>query len=716
MKYAKQIIRALAFTVALMLSMQTIMYAASFKDVPKDAYYAEAVQWAQAKGITSGTDEKHFEPDLTCTRGQAVTFLWRVVGMPMTKLNKNPFVDVQKGSFYYKAVLWAYEKEVTAGNTPTHFSPNEPCTRGHVVTFLWRTAGKPFVEGSSRFVDVVKNAYYYDAVNWAVKSGVTGGVGNNRFASDEPCTRAQIVTFLYRYYMSNHEHTYRSVVKKPERGYTEHICTVCGDSFRDNYVDQETVTEENCVHYTAQDLTEEQKEQARENIGAADVALIDRMREQQPNLFVEEYQTGNLLDNTKMVPGGYISLSGEVKPLAAASYCEEYIDLSHSQGTHLAMYAYHSALGAYRCYYRMCFYDANKVKTHYTEYGADSADMSRAYVEIPEGAVYARVSFITKGEHYTYIVVRGNAEMALDYYEYTPYISTTVPADLNEQLGKIDELYDAVAEMTENKNLSEEMTVTNLNNSNYFSQNDITFVGDELWMSKENSIYYENGTMIFRYKIIDGKLRLVGTCDCDFGHLNTMDYDPINDCLIFGNGGNDTKTEGNYFVVVKDPRSLGSTALMEDVGIRYEVDVGYKVQALWGESNLGAHNIVYLLSNHSSKITKLLLLKGDDGQFNGSYVILESHKLDTWGVQGADIFGDVLYIGGQEGGNEYAAIKEISLSDFSTVRIVKQKFYADDGTPISGCVQGVYVDKNSVWISVNTGDESKPVCLSRYSR
>ena len=294
--------------------------------------------------------------------------------------------------------------------------------------------------------------------------------------------------------------------------------------------------------------------------------------------------------------------------------------------------------------------------------------------------------------------------------------------------GTVDIEYPIVSDSTDNGNSSEpekapykhrddaEFTVTKLNNSNQFSQNDITFVGDELWVSKENSTYYDNGTMIFRYKVVDDEFTLVGTCDCDFGHLNTMDYCAANDCLIFGNGGNGAETEGNCFVVVKNPLALGEAALIADVGIKYEVDIGCKVQALWGGSNLGDNNIVYLLSNNAATVTKVLLLKGDDGEFNGKFVALETHELETWGVQGADIFGDTLYIGGQLNGNEYAAVKEISLSDFTTTRTVKRKFYGADGTAVTGCVQGIYVDKDTVWICVNTGDTTKPVCLTKYCR
>lgn len=462
------------------------------------------------------------------------------------------------------------------------------------------------------------------------------------------------------------------------------------------------------VLYTKQTLTEEQKAQARENISGASMADVERMKAQQPYLFAE-YQTGTLFDPSTMIDGERVSGNGSFSALASACRTD-YIDISTAQGTHLCMFAINTLDIQYqRCYYRMGFYDEEKRFISIHE-GNDSSDMTGAYVEIPTGAKYAVVSYITKNEDYVYICVRGSADLPIQIYSYNPFKKVTVPDDLNEKLAVLDDI-------TQSKHQDDsEFTITALNGSNQFSQNDITFVGDELWMSKENATYYTNGTMIFRYRVINGEFTLVGTCDCDFGHLNTMDYCAANDCLIFGNGGNGTETTGNYFVVVKNPRSLGSTALIANVGIKYNVNIGYKVQALWGDSNLGDNNIVYLLSNDSAKITKVLLLKDDNGDFNGGMVTLESHDVDAWGVQGADIFGDTLYIGGQVNGNEYAAVKEISLSDFATTRIVKRKFYAKDGASITACVQGVYVNKDAVWISVNSGDTTKPVCLTKYNR
>lgn len=129
-----------------------------------------------------------------------------------------------------------------------------------------------------------------------------------------------------------------------------------------------------------------------------------------------EEETGNLLDNSKMLDGYYISSRGEVVERETAICCEEYIDITKAKGTHLAIYAYHSDLGAYRCYYRMCFYDGNKTMVSYHEAGGE-ADLTKAVVEIPAGAVYARISFLAKGDEYTYMVVRGAADMPLGYYD-----------------------------------------------------------------------------------------------------------------------------------------------------------------------------------------------------------------------------------------------------------------------------------------------------------
>ena len=168
-----------------------------FGDVSTDAYYYEAVKWAQKKGITGGIGNDLFGPNQPCTRAQAVTFLWRAVGSPEPK-NMSSFSDVPADSYYAKAVAWAVENGITSGTGEGKFSPNSTCTRAQSVTFLYRTSGSPAVSDSAVFGDVAANAFYADAVAWAVANGVTNGTTSSTFSPDNGCTRAQIVTFLYR--------------------------------------------------------------------------------------------------------------------------------------------------------------------------------------------------------------------------------------------------------------------------------------------------------------------------------------------------------------------------------------------------------------------------------------------------------------------------------------------------------------------------------------
>ena len=169
-----------------------------FIDVPAGSYYEDAVIWAVDKGITTGTSATTFTPNGICTRAQAVTFLWRAAGSPAAKSSAMPFADVKAGSYYYDAVLWAVENGITKGSSETMFSPDATCSRAQIVTFLWRAAGSPAVSGNSAFTDVAADAYYAAAVTWAEKNGVTSGIGGGLFGSDNNCTRAQIVTFIYR--------------------------------------------------------------------------------------------------------------------------------------------------------------------------------------------------------------------------------------------------------------------------------------------------------------------------------------------------------------------------------------------------------------------------------------------------------------------------------------------------------------------------------------
>ena len=169
-----------------------------FVDVAEGSYYEEAVDWAVKNGITTGTGNNYFTPDGICTRAQAVTFLWRVAGSPTPKTEAMPFEDVLDGSYYYEAVLWAVENGITVGTSATTFSPELTCSRAHIVTFLWRAANSPSAKTANPFTDVAADAYYIDAVLWAVKHKITIGTTLSTFSPDEGCTRAQIVTFLYR--------------------------------------------------------------------------------------------------------------------------------------------------------------------------------------------------------------------------------------------------------------------------------------------------------------------------------------------------------------------------------------------------------------------------------------------------------------------------------------------------------------------------------------
>ena len=169
-----------------------------FVDVKEGAYYYDAVLWAVEQKITSGTSATTFSPDASCTRAQMVTFLWRAAGSPKVENGKNPFTDVKADAYYYDAVLWAVEKGVTSGTSATTFSPDATVTRGQTVTFLYRNAGSPEVSGTMPFTDVEADAYYAKAVQWAVQQKITTGTSETTFSPMSDCTRGQIVTFLYR--------------------------------------------------------------------------------------------------------------------------------------------------------------------------------------------------------------------------------------------------------------------------------------------------------------------------------------------------------------------------------------------------------------------------------------------------------------------------------------------------------------------------------------
>ena len=169
-----------------------------FVDVATGSYYEDAVDWAVENGITKGTDDTHFSPDGICTRAQAVTFLWRAAGSPKLKTRTMPFTDVPAGSYYYDAVLWAVENGIAKGTSDTTFSPNMTCTRAQIVAFLWRSEKSPAAGTANPFADVKSTAYYAGAVLWALREDITRGTTSTAFSPDADCTRAQIVTFLWR--------------------------------------------------------------------------------------------------------------------------------------------------------------------------------------------------------------------------------------------------------------------------------------------------------------------------------------------------------------------------------------------------------------------------------------------------------------------------------------------------------------------------------------
>ena len=174
---------------------------AVFVDIDKNAYYYNAVLWAVERDVTKGKSETTFDPSGTCTRAQTVTFLWRFAGSPETHAD-NPFLDVGSDAYYYKAVLWAVEQGITNGKSATSFSPDDTVSRAQAVTFLYRMRGATSVDGNRSFSDVAHNSYYEKAVSWAVQNSITNGKSSTIFAPDDYCSRGQIVTFLYRLHLS----------------------------------------------------------------------------------------------------------------------------------------------------------------------------------------------------------------------------------------------------------------------------------------------------------------------------------------------------------------------------------------------------------------------------------------------------------------------------------------------------------------------------------
>lgn len=262
--------------------------------------------------------------------------------------------------------------------------------------------------------------------------------------------------------------------------------------------------------------------------------------------------------------------------------------------------------------------------------------------------------------------------------------------------------------------LSEKLGSDNIDYTHYKGQlkakfenpgfaNDFTVVGDELWGS------YNEG-IIVRYKLTKMGLLNVGTINTDFGHWNSVDYNPQNDCLIFGNGGNDYETNDNWFAIVKNPLALGTSATLAENAIIYSVDIGYKVQAVWGDNNLGLNNMVYLLSNNGQTLTKVLLGL-DNGNFDGTFSTLESVQLDRpYFVGGCKFWGDTLYIGYAD--NTYK-LAELSLTD-NTVKVIHKHYYHEDGTELIGTTQGIHIDNKYLWVNINSTNPVNHYLLQYY--
>ena len=193
----KRILAALLCACLLVPALTAPAFAA-FPDVPADEWYTEYVDFCTEKGIVNGVGNNKFAPNETCTRAQIVTFLWRAAGSPEPK-SMSSFFDVSADSYYAKAVAWAVENGITTGTGDGKFSPDATCTRAQSVTFLFRAIGK-LVDSKAEFSDVLTDSYYANAVAWAVENGVTNGIGDGLFGPDNSCTRAQIVTFLFRAY------------------------------------------------------------------------------------------------------------------------------------------------------------------------------------------------------------------------------------------------------------------------------------------------------------------------------------------------------------------------------------------------------------------------------------------------------------------------------------------------------------------------------------
>lgn len=202
MKLSKIISTAISLALVLSLVVPAYAAESGFTDVDANAYYADAVSWAVDREITSGTSATTFSPNATCTRAQIITFIWRANGSPEPDLDKlsftdhNPFRDLDGTEYYFKAAQWAYTKGMAAGGM--NFDGNEPCSRSLAVTYLWEEAGEPQPTKEAGFTDIIRALHNLNAISWAVEKRITSGTSDTTFSPDATCTRGQIVTFLYR--------------------------------------------------------------------------------------------------------------------------------------------------------------------------------------------------------------------------------------------------------------------------------------------------------------------------------------------------------------------------------------------------------------------------------------------------------------------------------------------------------------------------------------
>lgn len=340
--------------------------------------------------------------------------------------------------------------------------------------------------------------------------------------------------------------------------------------------------------------------------------------------------------------------------------------------------------------YGLCYYDEEK---NYLGYGENASSGTLYFV----GAHYFKVSIVVTRLDTAMIFV-GNTDVSdvTDYLEYSPP-TTGEQYELNDELLKpfVEEIVsNNIAEYDKKQKHTDNLKAVYFNPQ---CSNDFTFVGDELWCGSINRT--TNETEIIRYAVEDGGLVYKSKIVTDFGHLNTMDYDAVNDCLIFGNGANDKETVGNWFAVVPHPLALGETATLAENAIVYPVDIGYKVQAVWGDGNCGKHNIAILFANDTRTIVKVLLTK-TDGAFDGELVTLDTKTLDeVIGVGGADFYGNTLYVG-----NNTFDTARISMTDY-TVKHVTKKFYWDNGKEFDGSMQGFYINNKYEWWFFNVANE-----------